>query len=407
MGRTSSSFPPTPPSGWPRPSPGWPAMPGCAAAWVRAPPDWPRISPGIGSLRRQKRFMRRSSRKASLAPERNTQYATRSYFVLRIPSSVRCWERWMGKEKLLNLLKVCFSLALLALLLRQIGWQQTLETLGKARFSYLAAALALYLVGIVVRAYRWQILLNALGMDTPLARLTVLYFVGTFFSSFLPTGIGGDVVRVYELSRQSKRPIESVGTVLLDRVTGLLMLFLIALMALAFSYQLIAPNVSAAILLLCLGSWAGLGLMLRRDWLERWGLLRIMAKIKQIRELYESITACGLKAIGGALAISLVFNVLLIAVNYLIALSLRVEIPLWYFLLFIPLISFLLILPISLSGLGVREGGYVYLFAQAGVSAPLALAMSLLFYVLNVASGLIGGVLYAFEGVRGYVEDRG
>jgi len=313
----------------------------------------------------------------------------------------------MGKEKLLNLLKVCFSLALLALLLRQIGWQQTLETLGKARFSYLAAALALYLVGIVVRAYRWQILLNALGMDTPLARLTVLYFVGTFFSSFLPTGIGGDVVRVYELSRQSKRPIESVGTVLLDRVTGLLMLFLIALMALAFSYQLIAPNVSAAILLLCLGSWAGLGLMLRRDWLERWGLLRIMAKIKQIRELYESITACGLKAIGGALAISLVFNVLLIAVNYLIALSLRVEIPLWYFLLFIPLISFLLILPISLSGLGVREGGYVYLFAQAGVSAPLALAMSLLFYVLNVASGLIGGVLYAFEGVRGYVEDRG
>jgi len=313
----------------------------------------------------------------------------------------------MGKEKLLNLLKVCFSLALLALLLRQIGWQQTLETLGKARFSYLAAALALYLVGIVVRAYRWQILLNALGMDTPLARLTVLYFVGTFFSSFLPTGIGGDVVRVYELSRQSKRPIESVGTVLLDRVTGLLMLFLIALMALAFSYQLIAPNVSAAILLLCLGSWAGLGLMLRRDWLERWGLLRIMAKIKQIRELYESITACGLKAIGGALAISLVFNVLLIAVNYLIALSLRVEIPLWYFLLFIPLISFLLILPISLSGLGVREGGYVYLFAQAGVSAPLALTMSLLFYALNVASGLIGGVLYAFEGVRGYVEDRG
>jgi len=65
-----------------------------------------------------------------------------------------------------------------------------------------------------------------------------------------------------------------------------------------------------------------------------------------------------------------------------------------------------IVLPISLSGLGVREGGYVYLFAQAGVSAPLALAMSLLFYALNVATGLIGGVLYAFEGARGYLEDR-
>lgn len=312
----------------------------------------------------------------------------------------------MGRERFLNLLKVCFSLALLALLLRQIGWQQTLETLRGAKFPYLAVAFVLYLVGIVVRAYRWQILLSALSMDLPLARLTALYFVGTFFSNFLPTGIGGDVVRVYELSKQSKRPIESVGTVLLDRATGLLVLFLIALMALIFSYPLIAPNVAAAILLLCLGSWAGLGLVLQRDWLEKWGLLRIMAKVKQLRELYESVTACGPKAIAGALAISLVFNALLIAVNYLIALSLGVEISLWYFLLFVPLISFLLVLPISLSGLGVREGGYVYLFAQAGVSAPLALAMSLLFYALNVVSGLIGGVLYAFEGARGYVEHR-
>lgn len=312
----------------------------------------------------------------------------------------------MGKDKLLNLLKVCFSLGLLAFLLTQVGWQQTLETLGRARFPYLAAAFVLYLVGIVVRAYRWQILLSALRIDIPLTKLTALYFIGTFFNNILPTGIGGDVVRVYRLSKQSKRPIESVGTVLLDRATGLLVLFLIALMALVFSYQLIAPNVAAAILLLCLGSWAGLGLVLRRDWLERWGLLRIMAKIKRIREIYESVYACGLKAIGGALAISFVFNVLLITVNYLIALSLGVEIPLWYFLLFVPIISFLLVLPISLSGLGVREGGYVYLFAQAGVPAPLALAMSLLFYALNVATGLIGGVLYAFEGARGYLGDR-
>ncbi len=73
------------------------------------------------------------------------------------------------------------------------------------------------------------------------------------------------------------------------------------------------------------------------------------------------------------------------------------EISFWYFLL---------VLPISLSGLGVRKGGCVYFFAQAGVSAPLALAMSLLFYALNVATGLIGGALYAFEGARGYWEDR-
>ena len=312
----------------------------------------------------------------------------------------------MRKDRLLNLLKVGLSLTLLAILLSQVGWQQTLETLGKAKLPHLAVAFVLYLVGIVVRAYRWRILLNALKIDIPLARLTTLYFVGTFFNNILPTGIGGDVVRVYELSKQSKRPMDSVGTVLLDRATGLLVLFLMALLALPFSYRLITPSIAAVILLLCLGSWAGLGLALRRDWLERWGFLRIRARIKQLRELYESVYACGPRAIGGALVVSFVFNVLLMAVNYLIALSLGVEISLSYFLLFIPLISFLLVLPISLSGLGVREGGYVYLFAQAGVSAPLALAMSLLFYALNVATGLIGGVLYAFEGARGYLEKK-
>ena len=312
----------------------------------------------------------------------------------------------MRKDRLLNLLKILLSLALLALLLRQVGWQQTLGTLGAARLPHLALAFVLYLAGIVVRAYRWQILLSALRTDIPLTKLTALYLIGTFFNNILPTGIGGDVVRVYELSKQSKRPIESVGTVLLDRGTGLLVLFLIALATLIFSYRLISPNIAAAIVFLSLGSWAGVGLILQRDRLEKWGLMRIMAKIKPLEELYESVLACGLRAIGAALAISFVFNALLIAVNYLIALSLGVEIPLWYFLLFVPLISFLLVLPISLSGLGVREGGYVYLFAQAGVSASLALAMSLLFYALNVATGLIGGVLYTFEEIRKYWEDN-
>ncbi len=298
-------------------------------------------------------------------------------------------------------LKICLSLGLLAFILKQVGWRQTWESLQRAQLSYLAVAFGLCLAGIVVRAYRWRILLAALGMQVPLSRLTALYFIGTFFNNFLPTGIGGDVVRVYELAKESERPAESVGTVLVDRATGLLVLLLMALAALVFSHRLIAPKVTAAIVFLSLASWGGAGLILQRDWLERWGLLRMVAKIKQLEAVYESVCACGLRAIGRALAVSLVFNALLIAVNYLIALSLGVRISLWYFFLFVPIISFLLVLPVSLSGLGIREGGYVYLFAQAGVPAPLALTMSLAFYALNVATGLIGGVLYALEGARG------
>lgn len=256
-------------------------------------------------------------------------------------------------------------------------------------------------MSIAVRAYRWKALLDALGMSISLSRLAVLYFVGTFFNNFLPTGVGGDVVRVYELARQSDRPAEAIGTVLLDRATGLLVLFLMALVALIFSYRLVTPQVAAAIVLLALMGWGGLVLIIKRDWLEKWGLLRFIARIRQLEDIYEAVYACGLKALGRALAVSFVLNVLLIVMNYLIALSLGVRISLWYFILFVPIISFLLALPVSLSGLGVREGGYVYLFSQAGVAAPLALTMSLVIAAFNLIIGFIGGILYALEGVRG------
>jgi len=298
-------------------------------------------------------------------------------------------------------LRISVSLGLLAFVLKQVGWEQTWQSLQGAQLSYLATALGLALVGIVVRAYRWKVLLDALGIKISLSRLTVLYFIGTFFNNFLPTGVGGDVVRMYELAKQSERPAEAVGTVLVDRATGLLVLFLMALVALLFSYRLVTPQVSAAIVLLSFVGWGGAAFLLKRDWLERCGLLRIAAKMKQLEEVYESVCACGPKAIAGALAASLALNVLLIAMNYLIALSLEVRVSLWYFLLFVPIISFLLVLPVSLSGLGVREGGYVYLFSQAGVSAPLALTMSLVVYAFNVATGSIGGILYALEGARG------
>jgi hypothetical protein len=94
------------------------------------------------------------------------------------------------------------------------------------------------------------------------------------------------------------------------------------------------------------------------------------------------------------------------AMNYLVALALGIRISLFYFLVFIPIISFLLALPISFSGLGVREGGYVLLFGQAGVPPSLAFAMSLCVYAIAVATGLIGGVLYMLEGFRGLDEER-
>jgi len=312
-----------------------------------------------------------------------------------------------SKPALGSWVRLVLSLGLLALVLRQVGWQQVWQAVRQAYWPYLTAALAMSLAGIVVRAYRWQVLLKALDMQPSLGRLTALYFVGTFFNNFLPTGVGGDVVRVYELAQESKRPAAAVGTVLLDRASGLLVLFLIALVALAFSYPLVSSQIAAAIVLLCVAGWGGSVFVLQRSWLQRLGLWRWLEKVDLLRSGYEVVAACGGRAIASALGVSLGLNALLIAMNVLIARSLGIKLSLWYYLLFVPIISFLLVLPVSLSGLGVREGGYVYLFGQAGVPAHLALSLSLIVYAfVNLVPGVIGAGVYAWQGLRGLRQTR-
>jgi uncharacterized membrane protein YbhN (UPF0104 family) len=314
------------------------------------------------------------------------------------------------RDRALNLLKIGVSLALLLLLVWKIGWRETWETLRQADARYLLAAWGIYMFSMVLRAYRWQVLLRIQKLEAPLSKLTWLYFVGTFFNSVLPTGFGGDVVRMYELTRYSSQGTESVSTVLVDRLCGFVVLFVMACMALPFSYRLIPPVVSAFIvittLLTLLGSWMVLSDQVW-EWFCRVPLLKWVLGKPRVQQFRTSIAAYRTWDIGGALVASLVFNVLLMILNYLVALGLGIRISPWYFFIFIPIIAFLLTLPVSFSGLGVREGGYILLFGQAGVPSSLAFAMSLCVYATAVATGLVGGLLYAFQGYRGLERGEG
>jgi uncharacterized membrane protein YbhN (UPF0104 family) len=308
------------------------------------------------------------------------------------------------RSKAVDLLKIVVSLGLLALLLWKIGWRQTWDTIRQVDVRYLVTAWGIYLFSMVLRAYRWQVLLRIQKLTASLGRLTSLYFIGTFFNSVLPTGFGGDVVRMYELTKDSHQGTEAVGTVVVDRLCGFVVLFAMACLALPFSYRLIPSAVSALIVIITLGTLLAVGMGLSDSvwgWLLRIPLLGGFVARRRAQQFRLSMRAYRTPAITWALVASLLFNVLLIILNYLVALGLGIRVSAWYFLIFIPIISFLLTLPVSFSGLGVREGGYVLLFGQAGVSSSLALAMSLCIYAMAVATGLIGGVLYTLHGYRG------
>jgi uncharacterized protein (TIRG00374 family) len=281
--------------------------------------------------------------------------------------------------------------------------EEVFHLLREMNWLYFLAALLLLLSGSLVRAYRWGSLVWALGVPVAYWRLVALYFVGAFFGLFLPTGVGGDAVKMYELSRADHRTAPAISSVLMDRFLGLFVLFALALLALVFGHELVALQIRILIAMIFIGCLIGAALLLQRTWLEtvgrRLGLHRLLGRIKILRELYESIYLYGSAVLLRALAASLVWNLVLILGYYFLSMAVGIDLSLWYYFLFVPIISALMLIP-SLGGLGIREGGTVLLFTQVGISESHSLAMALAYDIYLLTNSFIGAMLYLAQGVR-------
>jgi glycosyltransferase 2 family protein len=306
----------------------------------------------------------------------------------------------------LNVARIVVSAGLLAWALSRVQLGDLGGMLREADLGLLLLAVGLSVAGMWIRTWRWQVLLEAAGARLPFRRLVYLNFVGQFFSSFLPTGLAGDVVRVLDLG-EGASSTQAAGTVLLDRLTGFLGLFLLALAVLPFSGGLIPAQwawslagLSAAVIVGSLVLFEGRLLRKLTGWLPG-GLS--LASGSWLARAYDVITACGARGLLAALGIATLFNLEQIGFNLVLAAALGIRADALYFALFIPIATMALVVPISIAGLGVREQIYLTLFASpaVGLSPAQALALSLGAYGLDLVNGLAGGVLYFGAGALG------
>jgi uncharacterized membrane protein YbhN (UPF0104 family) len=308
-----------------------------------------------------------------------------------------------AKQSWLNVLRVLISTGALAFLFWKIGLGETLAVLRRADLRYLLAAFLLFTFSLVIRAWRWLALLRGIDPQVPFGRLLRLYFIGQFFSSFLPSQFGGDVVRALELT-QDTDPSIAIGTVFLDRMTGLLVNFALGLALLPFHAAHMEPWLIG--LLLCVaggGLTVGVlvleGRLLRRTtgWLPA-GLS--LAGQGPLAKVYAAITGCGWRAVMGAFAISFVFNIVNVLIIWLCGQALGTGISLGYFFAVTPLLAVSGLIP-SIGGWGVREAVSTAIFAPTGAGANAAAALGASLGGIALAAGLVGGVLYGIEGLRG------
>lgn len=307
-------------------------------------------------------------------------------------------------KNILNiLLRIIISVVLLILLfkLNRIDFKALVNDIKSADRLFLALGFLTLPLTYILGFWRWHMLLAVAGINIPLKKLISSFCGGIFFSIFLPSTIGGDLVRTADLAAHTNKAKQVVATVFLDRLSGYIGLVLVLLPAILLGGWLINDKIvyfSIAIivillliiLLLLFNSfiYTRIGRFLSVP-----GSGRIKEMIKDMhREIH--IFRNHKKMIIINLILSFVIQLIYPLGVYFTGLSLGVNINLFYFFIFMPVISAITLLPISLGGLGLREGLYVVYFAKAGVIKQLALAMSLLSFSFIVFSGAIGGVIY-------------
>ncbi len=309
----------------------------------------------------------------------------------------------MKNKWLSNLLRVVLSLGTLALLIRHVGGSEVLTVLRQADLWLLAVAWGLFLLGVVVRAFRWRALLHGLGLRPPFGTLLRLYLIGNFFNAFLPSGFGGDVVRVLEFARD-ENGAAALGTVLVDRLTGILSLLALGLLILPFSPDL--PFwLSGTLAAFALGGLIGGALLLQGRWLRRvTSFLPPSLSLEgsgKLAQLYAAISGCGARAVWQAVAFSTLFNLINIVIYWLCGRAVGLAVGLKFYFVAVPLLSLTLLLPISVGGLGARDWVAQPLFASVGIAPQVAAGMTLSVYAVTAAAGLVGGVLYLGQGIGG------
>jgi glycosyltransferase 2 family protein len=314
------------------------------------------------------------------------------------------------RRVLLPVAKGAVSVALLVWLLRRSDTARLGDAVRHASVTWLVAALGMYLLVMLVSTWRWRVLLSAQAIAMPPGRLFKSYLVATFFNNFLPSNIGGDVIRIRDTADAAGSRTLATTVILIDRGVGLVGLLLVA--AIGASEAHIPPGrgvpISAGWL------WLGFGLItgifapvlaspngvqrllgplrrLRSNWVET-RVERVTQAVKRLREHPAALGVCFV----GAVTVQAV----LVGFYVCVARGLAIPIAPAQLATIVPLSFVVQMLPISMNGFGVREATFSMYFVRLGLSLESALLLSITGAGLVMLFSLSGAGVYLSRALR-------
>jgi len=313
-----------------------------------------------------------------------------------------------ARSALIWTLKIVVSTGLLYVLLSRVDLARLWTIARTASIGWLVSALGLYFLMVVVSVWRWELLLAAQHVPATFGRLFNSFLVATFFNNFLPSNIGGDVVRIRDTSRAAGSKTLATTIVIVDRGIGLLGLVFVAAVGATLAARMsdaIGPIGPGVLWLMLAGAITvatpvllmphRLGQLLRplralhQEWVDE-RITRLTHALGRFQKAPRALAAC----FAGAIVVQAVIVVFYAAIAH----AIHVDIPLAHLAIVVPITLIVQMAPVSMNGLGVREATWSLYFKQLGLPLESAIAMSF------IGAGLI--MLFSTSGAVAYLSRK-
>lgn len=297
------------------------------------------------------------------------------------------------------MLRLAIALGIAGLVLHYANPTEALDALRRVSPAWLAGATLLVIADRALMAYRWVALLDT-SIRPPFPRMLRIFFESSFVGAFLPS-VGGDVARAWALSRDGVSGSQSVASVLMDRLLGVISILVSGAVGLVLAPTLLDRSalvvatalLSAACVVALLLVFSRTADRVAKSWLRWIRPARLAGVLHRLLDALQGYRGQS-RTLVIVLVASISVQVLRVAQAWMLGRGLSIDAPFEIYLAYIPIILLVMMLPITVSGIGTGNLAFVFLFAQAGVSAADAFALSVLFLLLGVVGTLPGGVLY-------------
>lgn len=306
-----------------------------------------------------------------------------------------------NKKNLTLILKILISFFLFYIILGQVDFNLVIENIKIMNVNYIVLVIFLIILNYLVSSVRWKyLILDAKNKKITVMLLAKFYFIGSFFNNFMPTSMGGDVYKIFALSKVVKSKTNAFTSTFIERFTGMIALVLISYIGLIKTMstwidllpEFVRENiyyVNFVKFSIFVGFWAGtvFAFFLLKAFSNKIGFFKkILDSFLQYKD--------NKRVILNAILTSFVVQILAILSQYFVFSALSVELPLFHAIAVFPVITLAGFFIPSLNGLGIQDALFIQFFSIVGVSSDVALTASIMYHFSRLFVSLIGGVLY-------------